>query len=192
MTLQVAFILTWHLFNLVSTKPALPLAKQPMLTSEASSLACPRQKPEWSSYGCKHHDPGTVALPEVWTPEIKHTYRFKNPGNVRLVKKTRHMSLPLLVQLFFLLCSVWMVCCCRRASCSGVTSLQSQSFGELTQRSASPAGCSVPLPATGATTGTDNTVRSLGSITKRILNTSGEKKYFIYLNYYIISWFIFY
>lgn len=51
-------------FNLVSTKPALPLANQPMLTSRASSLACPRQKPVWSSYGCKHH-PGAAALPEV-------------------------------------------------------------------------------------------------------------------------------
>lgn len=31
-----------------------------------------------------------------------------------LVKKKRHAwALPLLVQLFFLLCSVWMVCCCR-------------------------------------------------------------------------------
>lgn len=40
-------------------------------------------------------------------------------------QKTTHTDLPLLVQLFFLLCSVWMVCCCRRASCSGVTSLQS-------------------------------------------------------------------
>ncbi len=49
----------------------------------------------------------------------------KPPDNVRLVNTTRRASLPLLVQLFFLQCSVWMVCCCRRASCSGVTSLQS-------------------------------------------------------------------
>lgn len=62
--LHVAFVFTRQTFNLVSTKPALSLANQPMLTSRASSLACPRQKPVWSSYGCKHH-PGAAALPEV-------------------------------------------------------------------------------------------------------------------------------
>lgn len=50
---------------------------------------------------------------------------FKIPDNMRPRNKSKHASLPLLVQGFFLLCSVWMVCCCRRASCSGVTSLQS-------------------------------------------------------------------
>lgn len=79
---QIAFLLTWQTFNLVATKPALLLAKRPVLTSRASSLARPRQKPEWSSYGCKHH-PGnvtvTAALPEVQTPGFKHTHRFKKP-----------------------------------------------------------------------------------------------------------------
>lgn len=61
---------------------------------------------------CKRWDRNTCVVPEPpWQ-------RFSR-------KKMGDLCLPLLVQLYFLLCSVWMVCCCRRASCSGVTSLQS-------------------------------------------------------------------
>lgn len=95
---------------------------------------------------CKRRDSNTRIVSET-------------PDNVRLVNKTTHKSLPLLVQLFFLLCSVWMVCVVvggRPVPGSHPSSRQSD--GELTQRSRSPAGCAVPLPTTGAATSPANIV----------------------------------
>lgn len=97
------------------------------------------------------------------------------PDNVRLVNKTRHMSLPLLVQLFFLQCSVWMVCCCRRASCSGVTSLQSAELRrtDSTQRE-SWWLLSTAAGHWGRHRPSQHCTWSLSSITKRTLYVSSK------------------
>lgn len=99
--------------------------------------------------------------------DLTHVTLSKTPDNVRLVKKTRHASLPLLVQLFFLLCSVWMVCVVVGGRpVPGSHPSSRHSYGELTQSSESPAGCSVPPAATRVATGPANTTWFQRSIIK--------------------------
>lgn len=71
-------------------------------------------------------------------------------------EKTKQTSLPLLVQVFFLLCSVWMVCCWKRRPVPGSHPSSRRSCGGL--NAASSAGDSVPpSPAKG---GVESTISS--------------------------------
>lgn len=158
MALKVPLILPWHELHLVSTKPDI-WAKQPMLTSRASSLARPRQKPEWSSSGCKHH-PGTAALCQH---RRRHTGRFKPPQTVCTAFRKRLVyAYPSWSSFsFFYALFEWCVVVGGRPV-PGSHPSSRQRFGELrTQRSQSPAGCSVPRPATGGATGTGGAVHEL-------------------------------
>lgn len=141
-------------FKLVSTQTSLcALAKRSMLTSRASSLACPRQKPEWSSYGCKHPSRCRRSLPGVHTPGNQTHVSFREGkdawqrGASSRRNDTREPYPSWSSFSFFCALFEWCVVV-GRASCSGVTSLQSAQLRRTTD-SAQRASCCMFSTATG-------------------------------------------